>query len=225
MDSRLDPYVFGSLLPNANATMQAAIPTAQQQSAQMATTGSGLLNQPIAGNGVGQVQMQSPTTAQNPYLSGLADDMQRRTQELLAQANLQTQSNYVGQGMGNTRQGVAQGVSAGKAADSLQGQLAGLYGNAWNADANRSLQKYQSDLGFYDSQRRTDLAGAQTGSGLLSQSQSQLWQPMQAASDLYRPYTALPSASGSGSSSNNWQSIAGGLLSGASLAGKLGWWS
>jgi hypothetical protein len=225
MDPRLDPYVFGSLLPNANATMQSAIPQAQLQAGQMATTGGGLLSQPMAGNGYGQVKLNAPTTATNPYISGVLDDLQRRSNDMIGK-NLQgIRGNSVGVGgLGGSRQGVAEAQAISQGTDNFTGQAANFMGGMYNQDQNRALQQYGMDQSFWQGQRGQDYAGANLGMNMLNQSQNQLWQPMQAASDIYRPYTALPSASGGSDSKNNWQSIAGGLLSGASLAGKMGLW-
>jgi hypothetical protein len=122
----------------------------------MMTVGSGLLGQ------------TAPTTATNPYLSGVANDMQRRTSEMLGQNNLQIQGNFVGTGgLGGSRQGVAQGVAAGKAADSLQGQVANLYGTAYAGDQNRLLQ--QQTL----------------GAGLLSQGLDTQFQPLKNTGNLF----------------------------------------
>jgi hypothetical protein len=225
MDPRLDPYVFGSLLPNANATMQSAIPQAQQQAGQMATTGGGLLSQPMAGNGYGQVKLNAPTTATNPYISGVLDDLQRRSNDMIGK-NLQgIRGNSVGVGgLGGSRQGVAEAQAISQGTDNFTGQAANFMGGLYNQDQNRALQQYGQDQQFYGQQRGQDYLGANLGMNMLNQSQNQLWQPMQAASDIYRPYTALPSASGGSDSSSKWQGIAGGLLSGASLAGKMGLW-
>jgi len=225
LDPRLEPYIYGSggLLPQAQGLLSTQMPLAQQQSAQLASTGGGLLGQPISGNGVGQVQLGQSTVPNDPYLSGVAGDISRRTQELLAQNNNAIAGRQVSAGgLGSTRMGVAQGVAAGQAADSLQGQLANLYSSAWNQDANRNLQKYQTDTNFYDSQRRTDLAGAQLGGGLLSQSQQQAFAPLAQANDLYKPYSNLNSAAGS--SDNKWLT---GLSTGLGIYGtgmNAGWW-
>jgi len=225
LDPRLEPYIYGSggLLPQAQGLLGSQMPLAQQQSAQLASTGGGLLGQPISGNGVGQVPLGQSNVPNDPYLSGVAGDISRRTQELLAQNNNAIAGRQVSAGgLGSTRMGVAQGVAAGQAADSLQGQLANLYSSAWNQDANRNLQKYQTDTNFYDSQRRTDLAGTQLGGGLLSQSQQQAFAPLAQANDIYKPYSNLNSAAGS--SDNKWLT---GLSTGMGIYGtgmNAGWW-
>lgn len=215
----------GDLTTRAQGLLGAQQPQAQAAGQQMMMAGQGLLSAPIAGNGVGQITLQNPTTAQNPYLSSLADDMQRRTQELLAQNNLDIQGQFAGgPGLGGSRQGIAQGVAAGKAADYLSGNLASLYGNAWNSDANRALQKYGQDQGFYTSQRGQDLTGAGIGGGLLSDGLNAQWSPMLNASRTFSPFTGFGNTTNSSESGGGWQGALGGALSGAAMGRQMGWW-
>jgi hypothetical protein len=194
-------------------------------SAGTASMGQSLLNKPIAGNGYGQVKLNAPTTATNPYLSSMADDIGRRTQEMLGQNNLAIQGNSVASGgLGGSRQGIAQGVAAGKAADYLQGNLSNMYGTAYNNDQNRAMQQYGLDQSFWGNQRGQDLSSAQLGSGLLTQSQSLAFDPLKSASEIYRPFSGMNSSAGSGNSSgSNWQGAIGGLLGGAQFAKNMGW--
>lgn len=186
MDPQLQPYIYGSggLLPQAQGLLNAQMPQAQAAGQQLMTAGTGLLNQPIAGNGVGKVgtnvagngygtvggnvagngftsgavKLNAPNTPSNPYLGAMADNISRQTRDLLAQNNLAIQGNAVGVGgLGGSRQGVAQGLAASKAADSLQGNLSSLYGQAYDSDMNRALQQYGMDQGFYANQRGQDL--------------------------------------------------------------------
>lgn len=223
MDPRLESFIYGGggIVPRAEGMLNNQLGAAQDQGASMIGKGAGLLGQSVAGNGVGSVQMHSPTTASNPYLTGMADDMQRRTSELLAQNNNQIAGRQVAAGgMGSTRMGVAQGTAAGQAADSLQGQLAGMYGNAYNADANRATQQYGMDQNFFSNQRGQDLAGAQLGGNLMQGGMDMQWSPLNQANGLMKPYSNLQSASSGG----GMQGLLGGALTGASVAGKLGWW-
>lgn len=83
---------------------------------------------------------------QSPYMTGMADDIGRRTQLGLGDAFNQIRSNAVGVGgLGGSRQEVAQGVATGRAMDSLQGQLAGLYNADYQSSQNRGLQRYGID--------------------------------------------------------------------------------
>lgn len=217
--------VANDLVPRTQGLLNSQMPAAQQAGQQQMTAGGGLLNRPVAGNGVGQVTLQTPTTAQNPYLTGMADDIGRRTRELLDENNLSITGQFAGgPGLGGSRQGVAQGVAAGKAADYLSGNLAGLYGTAWNSDANRALQKYQADQGFYGQQRGQDLSQAAVGSGLLNDGLNTQWGPLLNASRTYAPFTGFGNTTQSQESGGGWQGAVGGLLTGASLGRQMGWW-
>lgn len=195
MDPRLDPYIYGSLFPQAQSTLNSQLPIAQQNAAALNGVGTGLL----------QTQV-NPNEAQNPYLTGIADDMSRRTQQLLDQNNLAIQGNSVAAGgLGGSRQGVAQGVAAGQAADSLQGQLSNLYYGAYNSDANRNLQKIA------------------LGSGLMDQGQQMAWNPLNYASNVYKPYTGLNSSITTGTQQGGGaMGVLGGLLGGAQFAKNTG---
>lgn len=96
----------------------------------------------FSGGGYGDYQ-------RSPYLDAMASDLQRRTQDSLGQAFNGIRSDAIGVGgLGGSRQGVAEGVATGKAMDSLQGNLAGLYGNDYQQAMGRGLQRYQADQGF-----------------------------------------------------------------------------
>ncbi len=97
-------------------------------------------------------QPTAPTPApssggmQNPYLNSMANDIQRRSGEALGQGLQGIRSHSVGVGgMGGSRQGVAEGAAISGANDNMVGQLAGMYGTAWNGDQNREVQRYGID--------------------------------------------------------------------------------
>lgn len=226
MDPRMDALFYNDIAPRTQGLLGSSMPQAQGAGDVMMAQGTGLLNRSVAGNGTGQVTLNAPTTSTNPYLSSMADDVQRRTQEMLGQNNRQIQSNYVGSGgMGNTRMGVAQGTAAGKAADYLSGNLSNMFGTAYNADQNRALSQYQGDQSFYTGQRGQDLAQVGVGAGLVNQGLQAPWQPLQNASQTYAPFTGFGSTTNSTpEQSGGWQGAVGGLLTGASLGKSLGWW-
>lgn len=227
MDPRLAGAVYGAggVVPMSQALMGAQLPQALQAGQQMIGAGSSLLNQPIAGNGVGQVKLNAPTTATNPYLSGMADDMQRRTALLLGQNNNAIQGNFVGSGaLGGSRQGVAQGIAAGQAADSLQGQLANLYGTQYNNDQNRAMQQYGLDQNFYGQQRGQDQAGATLGGALMSQGLNAGWQPIQNAANTYSNFTGFGTTSGQQQTGGGLTGALGGALGVAQIGKTAGWW-
>jgi hypothetical protein len=166
-----------------------------QAGQQMMSVGSGLLGQ------------TAPTTATNPYLSSITDDMQRRTQDLLSQNNNAIRGNAVAYGgLGGSRQGVSEGLAASKAADSLQGNIANLYGQAYQGDQNRLLQ--QQTL----------------GAGLLSQGLNTQYQPLKNTADLYSPFSGFGTTSQNQSSGGGWGGALGGALGAAQFGKNMGWW-
>lgn len=191
----LQTPVAGDLIPKTQAMLGATLPSAQSAGSQLLTQGQGLLGQ------------TAPTTPTNPYLSSVADDMQRRTAELLAQNNLDIKGNAImGGGLGGTRQGVAQGVAAGRAADYLQGNLANLYGGAYNADQNRLRQDWT------------------IGSGLVNQGTNLPYVPLQNTANIYSNFTGFGTSNQNSSSGGGWQGAVGGAMAGAALGRQLGWW-
>jgi hypothetical protein len=226
MDPRMDALFYGDLAPRVQGTMGEQMPMAQQYGSDMINQGRSMTGAPVAGNGFGKVQLNAPTTATNPYLSGMADDIQRRTQEMLAQNNLAIQGAQVGAGgFGSTRQGVAQGTAAGKAADYLSGNLSNLFGTQYSNDQNRALQQYGQDQSFYANQRGQDLAQVGVGAGLLDQGFKTQWSPLQNAAQTYQPFTGFGSTTNSTpDQKGGWQGAVGGLLTGASMGRTMGWW-
>jgi hypothetical protein len=101
-------------------------------------------------------QAMSPSPTQmgqgmmgNPYLQGMGDDIGRRTQQML-DANLGgIRSNAImAGGYGGSRQGVAEGQAISGAADAMQGNLSNMFGQAYNADSNRMVQRYGLDQNY-----------------------------------------------------------------------------
>lgn len=225
---QLPDYLKGpvnDVVSRAQGLLNARDETAQSYGAQQYNVGSNLLANPVAGNGYGQVTLNAPTTSTNPYLSGMADDITRRTQEMLDQNNLSIQGRYAGMaGTGNTRQGVAQGVAAGKAADYMSGNLANLYGQQYNNDQNRALQQYGMDQGFYTSQRGQDLMGLGVGSDLITQGMQTQWLPLKNASDIYGKFSGFGPTTTSSQQGGGWDGGVGGLLAGAAFGKQMGWW-
>lgn len=195
MDPRMDALFYGDLAPRAQGLLGDQMPKAYAAGNQLLSQGSALLGQ------------QAPTTATNPYLKGITDDMQRRTLQTLGENNLAIQGNSVGAGgLGGSRQGVAQGVAAGRALDSLQGNIAGLYGNAYQGDQNRLRQDWT------------------IGSGMLSQGLSAPWAPIQQTSQAYSPFTGFGTTTNNTSSGGGAQGAIGGALGAAQFGSNMGWW-
>jgi hypothetical protein len=195
MDPRMDALFYGDLAPRAQGLLGSQMPAAYAAGNQMLTKGSGLLGR------------TSPETATNPYLKSIADDMGRRTTDLLGQNNLSIQGNAVGTGgLGGSRQGVAQGLAASRAADSLQGQVAGLYGNAYEGDQNRLRQDWT------------------LGAGLMGQGLNTQFQPLQNTANLYSPFTGFGTTTQNQNTGGGWMGALGGALGGAQMGKNMGWW-
>lgn len=188
-----------------------------------------------------QPQQQSPT--QNPYLPQITEAMQQQNQFALQNGLNAIRSNSVGVGgLGGSRQGVAEGVATGLAAQGLAGNLANLYGQSWNADQNRSLQRYGIDsnaaLGwggldnqrygmdqsFYTAQRGQDLQSMGLGAQLWQAGMNAPWTPIQNANGVYGNYTGFGNSTTTGQQGGGWQGALGGALTGASLGKSFGWW-
>lgn len=182
-------------------------------------------------------------TQSSPWMSSVADDIMRRTQDALGQSFNAIRSNAVGVGgLGGSRQGVAEGLATRGAMDSMQGQLANLYNNDYQNTQNRGLQAYGIDtnaylgnqnqwmnfglglgnqaltnqgqmLNFYGNERRTDLDALRTGADLYSAGFGGEWSPIQNAANIYRPF------SGMGGSETESSSRGGGLLGALGGAG------
>lgn len=195
LPSYLQGPVANDLIPRTQGLLASQMPAAQAAGDQLLAKGQGLLGR------------TAPETAQNPYLKSIADDMQRRTMDLLTQNNLAIQGNAVGVGgLGGSRQGVAQGVGASRAADSLQGQVAGLYGNAYETDQNRLRQDWT------------------LGSGMVNQGLNAPFQPLQNTADIFAPFSGFGTTTNNQSSGGGWQGGVGGALAGASMGRQMGWW-
>lgn len=215
----IDPAFAGASGPGDGGTINGPNPYTTGGT----TTGS---NVPAAsGGGTGMPAGYGTSLSSNPYLSGMADDIQRRTQQLLGENNAAITSNAIGVGgLGGSRQGVAQGIAAGRAADTLQGNLANLYGGAWNNQANRDLSRYGLDQNFYTAQRGQDLAGAGLGANIYTQGVQGGWIPIQNAANAYSGFTGFGNTTSTTNTGGGTSGLIGGLLSGATFGKNMGWW-
>ena len=160
---------------------------------------------------------------QNPYLPGIANDITRRTTDMMNAGIRNARGGAImAGGFGGSAQGIMEGKAISGASDNLAGQLAGLYGGAWNQDQSRDLQRYTADQGFYTSQRGQDLQQAGLGASLLQNGMNMDWLPVQNASNVYSGYTGLGSVTTPGSG-GGWQGALGGGLGAAQFAKNMGW--
>jgi hypothetical protein len=226
LPSFLQGPVQGDLIPRTMGLLSDQAPAARTMGAQMTNLGGDLLRRGVAGNGFGSVQLERPDTASSPFLGDITATMRREAQGLLAENNQAIRGNSVGVGgLGGSRQGVAEGIAAGKAADALSGNIARLYGGAYESDMNRAYGKYNTDVGFYGQQRGQDLAQVSTGAGLLSGGLDAQWQPLKNANSVYGTYSPYGSKTTSTpDSGGGLQGLLGGALAGASFAQQAGWW-
>lgn len=103
--------------------------------------------------------LQAVGNSPNPYLQQQANEVARQSGLALQNDLNGIRSDSIGiGGLGGSRQGVAQGVATGRAMDSLQGNLANLYGTDYTNQANRNLQQFGQDSTNYNAQRAQDLA-------------------------------------------------------------------
>jgi hypothetical protein len=160
----------------------------------------------------------------NPYQSGVADDMQRRVQQMLAQsfAGARSGAQAVNQ-VGGSREGVAQGIAGGQAADALAGQLAGMNSTNWNQSQNRDLSRYGMDQGFYTQNRGLDQSGVALGANIYDMANRNDWLGASAAGGIYGGYAGNGTSTTSGSQGGGWGGAIGGALGAAQLAKNFGW--
>lgn len=124
-------------------------------------------------HGIGEQPYNPGMGAQgpNPYLNQMASGMTGQVQQnFLQQTMPQLRSGAQASGQyGGSRQGIAEGVAAGNAATGLAGQLANLYGGAYNTDQANQTQRYGTNVGAGVSMRGQDqnynLGAGQLGLG------------------------------------------------------------
>jgi len=189
----------------------------------------------------------------NPYLSSMADDIGRRSNQALGSALNGIRGNSVATGgLGGSRQGVAEGTAIGNAQDTLQGNLANLYGTDWTNGQNRNLQYYNTNTNaaltnqgqmqnFYSTNRGQDLQqlglGAQLfgqgNAGMLSQGkgiygigntqQNAPFGVINNANGAISPYTGFGATNTqTGQQGGGFNGMVGGALSGAQIGKNLG---
>lgn len=161
----------------------------------------------------------------SPWLSATADEIGRRTQQGLGQAFNQIRSNSIRNGtLGGSRQGVAEGIATRGAMDSLQGNLAGLFGSDWTNAMNRDLTNQGQQMNFYQGQRGQDLQRLGLGAQIYGMGAQGPWNPINNANGVYGNYTGFGSSSSTGQQGGGWQGLLGGALTGASLGRQFNWW-
>lgn len=183
------------------------------------------------------------TYQSNPWMTSVADDMQRRTMQGLGEGFNMIRSNSAGVGgLGGSRQGVAEGVMGRGAFDSLQGNLAGLFGSDWTNSQNRNLtrygmdqnyslglggldnQRYGMDQNFYTQQRGQDQSQLALGANLYNLGQQGGWGGLNNAGSIYGGVAGNNTTLNVNGQRGGAQGLLGGAITGASLGKQFGWW-
>lgn len=225
LDPALAGAAYGDLVPRTMGLLGDQFPSVTQAGNQMANTGMGLLSNPVAGNGYGQINFQMPDYGNNPYVQGVLSDMERRHKDFLDKSLLGIKSNFVAAGgVGNERQRIAEAEAIKGAADNFTGQMSGFLANLYNSDMNRSLSRYGTDASFYQGQRGQDMQSAGLGGDLMSAGYGLPWQSLKGAASVFQPFTGATSATSTTNTGGGWGGAVGGLLGGANLANKMGLW-
>ena len=162
----------------------------------------------------------------NPYLEGMAGGMIGQ-----ANRNFQTQTlpalrsgAMQAGGYGGSRQGVMEANATNDFNNSLNTNLANLYGTDWTNQQNRNLTDQSQQNQFYTSQRALDQNGVQLGANLYGAGQNGQWQPISNATQAYSPFSGYGTTTNGTRAGGGWQGVAGGALAGASLASQNKWW-
>jgi hypothetical protein len=162
----------------------------------------------------------------SPWLSATADEIGRRTQQGLGQAFNSIRSNSIRNGtLGGSRQGVAEGIATRGAMDSLQGQLAGLYGSDWTNAQNRYLTGRGQDISNYNTNRSLDMQQLGLGANIYDMGVRGGWQPLQTANGIFNTTAGnnVTQTSG-GTQGGGWQGLLGGAMGAGQYARNMGWW-
>jgi hypothetical protein len=195
MDPRMDSLFYGDLAPRTQGMMIDQLPWTRSAGADMVSLGMGLLKQ------------KEPTTATNPYATGILSDMQRRNGELIDQRLQGIAGNSVGVGgLGGSRQGIAQANAISQGADNFAGQGLNFMGGLYNADQNRLRQDWT------------------LGAGMVGQGFDTQFKPLQNAAQIYSPFNGFGTTTNNQNTGGGWQGGVGGALAGASMGRQMGWW-
>jgi hypothetical protein len=187
--------VANDLIPRTQGVLNSQLPQAQTAGNQMLSVGSGLLGQ------------TAPTTATNPYSTGIMDDMQRRYGELIDQRLQGIRGNAIGVGgLGGSRQAIAESQAISQGADNFAGQGFNFMGGLYNQDQNRLLQ--QQTL----------------GAGLMGQGLDTQFAPLKNTAGVYSPFAQNGTATQTAQQGGGWQGALGGAMSAAALGKQMGWW-
>ena len=231
------PFVVGGV-PAGTPSMAAYQPAPQPQPTQPAQGGTNPYL-PSSGNQYGN-PLGTPTTAatgsgvSNPYMQLITNAIQQQANQNLTHNMLPAigRGSVAVGGYGDSRQGIAEGLAAGQTQQGVSNALAGLYGNAYNADRSYDLGRIGQDQAFYSTQRGQDMQqqgqsfnqylqgiGALTGmgqsvAGIGQQQMNAPWYVLNQYANLINPLTGL------NSSNQTTQPGSGGGLGGA-LGGAL----
>ncbi len=174
----------------------------------------------------GGMPMGGLPAGSNPYLQAMAGAMGTQWSDWLNETAMpQIRDSAVASGgIGSAGSGVAQGIATGKAATGYAGELAKLYGGAWESDQNRQLSQQQIENNFFTSQRGQDLQQLGLGYEMLNGGINGEWNPLTNYSNILRNYTGLGGQSTtSGSTGGGGLGFLGGALGAGQFANNMGW--
>ena len=161
---------------------------------------------------------------QNPYLPTIANDITRRSTDMMNAGIRQARGAAImAGGFGGTGQGLLENAAIKGSVDNLAGQLGNLYGSAWNQDQSRDLQRYGMDQSFYGQQRGQDLQAAGLGASLLGQGVNLPWSPIQNAANIGSGFSGTGGSVTTPGQGGGAQGILGGMLAAAQLAKNFGY--
>ena len=135
---------------------------AQQQL--LAFSQGGMQNQANALGQANMAMLNAPDVASNPYVTGMADTIQRRMNQNLIENQLPAiKGGAMGAGaVGGSRQGLAEGMAVRGTNEAMGDALAQLYGNAYNS----GLEQQARGVGFAPQTMQAQMSPFETMAGV-----------------------------------------------------------
>lgn len=173
--------------------------------------------------------------SQNPYLTQMGDGLRTQFTQFMNDGLAANRGNAVASGgVGGSRQGLAEARTMTDAGKGFDSALANLYGNDYQSQMNRNLQKYGldqgydvsrrgQDMGFFTNNRQLDQGDANLGLRMFGLANDGDWSALSSASGIYGPYTGFGNSTNSSESGGGIAGGIGGGLSGLAFARSMGW--
>jgi hypothetical protein len=200
----------------------------------------------------GSPSLQSYT--QNPYLAQMGQGLRDQFAQFRDDGLAANRGGAVATGgVGGSRQGIAEARTMTDAGKGFDSALANLYGNDYQQQMGRNLQKYQgdqsfalgnkqadnsyslgqgnlalgnksADYGFYTGNRQLDQGDFRNGLAAYGLADSGDWSGLNNANGIYNGYTGFGNTTNSSQSGGGALGGLGGALAGFGFAGQNGWW-